>query len=108
MIEKGKSTYDKIYDIVREIPQGKVASYGQIAELAGNRRWSRVVGYALNVSPEDKGLPCHRVVNRYGEPSKCFETAGENRQIKLLEAEGVRFVDGRVDMEHFQWNRRVF
>jgi len=62
-----KSAFDLIYDTVRQIPEGKVASYGQIAELAGNRRWARVVGYALHAVPEGSGIPWHRVVKKDGE-----------------------------------------
>lgn len=100
--------FEQIYEVVKQIPYGKVATYGQIAGLAGNRRLSRVVGYALHVNPDPDNIPCYRVVNRYGEVSKAFAFGGENRQIKLLEDEGVCFVDGKVDMERFQWSRRVF
>ncbi len=100
-----KSVFELIYDVVKQIPKGKVATYGQVAALAGNKRWSRVVGYALHVNPDTNTIPCHRVVNRLGEVSRAFAFGGENRQIELLEAEGVVFVDGHVDMEHYQWNR---
>lgn len=100
-----KSTFELIYDIVRQIPKGKVATYGQVAALAGNKRWSRVVGYALHVNPEPGVIPCHRVVNRFGEVSKAFAFGGENRQIQLLQAEGVESVDGRVDLKKYQWKR---
>lgn len=100
-----KSSYERIYDVVKQIPYGKVATYGQVAALAGNRRWSRVVGYALHVNPDPEGIPCYRVVNRLGEVSKAFAFGGENKQVELLEAEGVEFVDGKVDMNRFRWNR---
>jgi len=100
-----KSTYECIYDVVKQIPYGKVATYGQVAALAGNRRWSRVVGYALHVNPDQESIPCYRVVNRLGEVSKAFAFGGENRQIELLKAEGVAFVNGRVDMETYRWNQ---
>ena len=100
-----KSVFEKIYDVVKQIPKGKVATYGQVASLAGSKRWSRVVGYALHVNPDPGNIPCHRVVNRMGEVSKAFAFGGENRQIQLLEAEGVEFVDGRVDLEKYRWNR---
>ena len=99
-----KNSYERIYDVVRQIPRGKVASYGQVAALAGNRRWSRVVGYALHVNPDEKGIPCYRVVTKDGCVSSAFAFGGGNRQIELLEADGVRFVNGHVDMEHFQWD----
>ena len=100
-----KSTFDLIYDVVRQIPKGKVATYGQVAALAGNKKWSRVVGYALHVNPDPEHIPCHRVVNRLGEVSKAFAFGGENRQITLLENEGVEFDGNRVKLEQYRWNR---
>lgn len=101
-----KSTFELIYDIVKQIPKGKVATYGQVAALAGSKRWSRVVGYALHVNPDPEHIPCHRVVNRQGEVSSAFAFGGENRQIQLLKEEGVEFTtDGRVDLEHYRWNK---
>ncbi len=99
------NSFEKIYEIVRQIPSGKVATYGQIAALAGNRRWSRVVGFALHVNPDPGGIPCHRVVNRFGEVSEAFAFGGGNRQIELLSAEGVPCPDGRVDLRKYQWER---
>lgn len=98
-----QSTFELIYDVVKRIPKGKVATYGQIASLAGNKRWSRVVGYALHVNPDPEHIPCHRVVNRLGEVSKAFAFGGENQQVRLLKEEGVGFVDGRVDLKMYQW-----
>ena len=60
------NTFEKIYEVVRNIPKGKVATYGQVAILAGNPRLARVVGYALHVNPDTSTIPCHRVVNREG------------------------------------------
>ena len=70
-----KSTFDLIYDVVRQIPRGKVASYGQVAALAGNAHWARVVGYALHVNPDPDGIPCYRVVTMDGRPSSAFGAA---------------------------------
>lgn len=76
----------------------------RVASLAGNPRWSRVVGYALHVNPEPGAIPCHRVVNRFGETSKAFAFGGEDVQRKLLEEEGVRFTqEGRVDLNQYLW-----
>ncbi|MCH5279526.1 MAG: MGMT family protein [Christensenellaceae bacterium] len=97
------STFQIIYNVVKQIPYGRVATYGQIAALAGNPRWARVVGYALHVNPDPANIPCHRVVNKSGQVSKAFAFGGENMQIKLLSSEGVEFVDGHVDMDRFQW-----
>ena len=98
------SVFERIYEVVRQIPCGQVATYGQIAALAGNPRWSRVVGYALHVNPDPQNIPCYRVVNRLGEVSRAFAFGGENAQIGLLQGEGVEFLpDGRVDMARYQW-----
>ncbi len=100
-----QNSFERIYEVVRRIPYGCVATYGQVAILAGNPRWSRVVGYALHVNPDPENIPCYRVVNRFGEPSQAFAFGGVNRQIALLEAEGVRFRDGCVVLEDHQWMR---
>lgn len=103
-----KNSYELIYDVVRQIPAGKVASYGQVAELAGNRRWARVVGYALHAIPPESGIPWHRVVKKDGEVFGGAESSGGKRQIKLLKQEGVGFRDGCVDMKQYQWQKRLF
>ena len=96
--------FERIYDVVRRIPSGRVCTYGMVAALAGNSRWSRVVGYALHGNPSPETIPCYRVVNRFGELSQAFAFGGINRQRELLEAEGVQFTeDGRVDMLQFLW-----
>lgn len=103
--DAGNNSFEKIYEVVRQIPPGKVATYGQIAALAGNRRWSRVVGFALHVNPDPDNVPCFRVVNRFGEVSSAFAFGGGNRQIELLEAEGIPCPDGKVDLGKYQWER---
>lgn len=102
------NSFDRIYEVIAQIPQGCVASYGQIAELAGNRRWARVVGYALHAVSAESHLPCHRVVTKEGRVSPAFGKGICNRQTELLKAEGVEFIDGYVDMKKYQWKRRVF
>ncbi len=98
------NTFEKIYEQVKRIPRGKVASYGQIALLAGNPRWSRVVGYALHSNPDPEHIPCHRVVTKEGRLSSAFAFGGENIQRELLLGEGVSFVeDNRVDMKNYIW-----
>lgn len=98
-----QNTFDKIYDVVKRIPRGYVATYGQVAELAGNRRWARVVGYALHANPDPKNIPCYRVVTKDGNVSQAFAFGGENEQVRLLMEDGIEFVDGHVDMEKYQW-----
>ena len=94
------TAFELIYEQVKKIPRGKVATYGQIALLAGNYRWSQVVGYALHVNPDPENIPCHRVVKKDGSLSVAFLFGGIDRQRALLSNEGVVFLeDGRVDME---------
>ena len=97
------NTFEKIYDVVRRIPRGRVATYGQVALMAGNPHWSQVVGYALHVNPNPNEIPCHRVVNRFGQVSPAFAFGGENAQIGLLENEGVSVNNGVVDLKKYQW-----
>lgn len=82
-----------------------MATYGQIAAIAGNQRWARVVGYALHANPNPDEIPCYRVVNKEGRVSDAFAFGGGNRQVALLKAEGVEFIDGHVDMKRYQWER---
>ncbi|MBM6696129.1 MGMT family protein [Bifidobacterium pullorum subsp. saeculare] len=104
-----------VYEVVRRIPRGCVATYGQVAALAGRPRAARLVGFALHANPEPGVIPCHRVVFRDGSLAPGFAFGGEERQRELLEAEGVVFVpppegapnagaEGwRVDMGRCQW-----
>ena len=100
-----QSAFEKIYEVVKQIPYGQVATYGQIAAIAGNQRWARVVGYALHANPNPDEIPCYRVVNKEGRVSDAFAFGGRNRQVALLKAEGVEFIDGHVDMKRYQWER---
>lgn len=103
------STFQIIYGVVRLIPRGRVASYGQVALLAGNPRWARVVGYALHVNPEPGVIPCHRVVMRDGSLSSGFAFGGPDAQRALLEQEGVTFTaEGKVDLDHCRWQTELF
>ena len=96
------TTFDKVYEAVKLIPCGRVATYGQIAAAVGSRRLARVVGYALHVNPQPGVIPCHRVVKRDGSVSSAFAFGGANRQVELLKAEGVEFLDAtHVDMKRF-------
>lgn len=98
-----KNTFELIYDAVKMIPKGKVASYSQIAKIAGNQKWTRVVGYALHVNPDPLTIPCHRVVTKEGRVSSAFAFGGANKQRELLEKEGIEFIDGKVDMQKYQY-----
>lgn len=88
----------RIYNAVKQIPMGKVATYGQIAELAGDRKMARAVGNALHKNPEPGVIPCHRVVNAKGELAGEFAFGGPVAQAKLLMAEGVEIINGKVDL----------
>ena len=102
-----KNTFDLVYDTVKKIPKGKVSTYGQIAALMGNPRLSRVVGYALHANRDPENMPCYRVVDRFGNPSKAFVFGGENAQTELLKADGIEFVDGHVDMKKYLWKPEI-
>ena len=97
--------YERIYEAVRQIPRGRVATYGQIALLAGNPRAARAVGWALHRNPMPGVIPCHRVVNREGRLAPAFAFGGEGEQRRLLEDEGVEFDDdGLVDLAQYGWD----
>lgn len=99
-----EGTFQSIWNVVRQIPAGKVATYGQIARMVGKPRGARLVGYAMAACPESSDVPCHRVVDRFGGTKAAFNTYIANGQRFLLEAEGVGFrPDGTVDMEQYQW-----
>lgn len=99
-----ESTYQRIYRIVRRIPKGRVATYGQIAHLAGLPRSARQVGYALRALPDD-GVPWHRVINAHGGISRRAQAEFVHIQRKLLESEGVAFDHReRVPLERYQWD----
>ena len=95
------SLAERIYAAVRLIPRGKVASYSQIAALAGNRNLRRYVGNALHKNPSNSFTPCHRVVNAKGYCSGSFAFGGSSAQQEKLEAEGLVFKDGHVDMKKY-------
>ena len=96
--------FQAFYDIVRRIPAGRVATYGQVARLAGMPRCARTVGYAM-AGCQDPSIPCHRVVDRFGGTKAAFDTHAPGSQRALLESEGVLFrSDGTVDLEKCQWN----
>ena len=97
-------SFSKVYEIVRQIPRGKVATYGQIAILAGDPKGARTVGWALHDNPDEENIPCYRVVDRNGHVSSAFAFGGMNMQIHLLEADGIPCEDGYVDLTRYQWD----
>lgn len=109
MLREPKSEfYKSIYALVAKIPRGCVATYGQIAALAGSPRAARQVGYAMASVSAERKLPCHRVVNRLGELAPEHVFGDRLFQRALLEQEGVTFLqDGRIDMQKCLWNGKV-
>ncbi|TBR22410.1 MGMT family protein [bacterium] len=100
--------YARIYAAVRRIPRGKVATYGQVAKLAGLPRHARQVGYALHALPAASDVPWQRVVNAQGAVSPRAVPGFEDEQRRLLEREGVTFDGrGRIPLSRFQWGRTV-
>lgn len=93
----------RIYEAVKKIPRGKVATYGRVAELAGNPKMARAVGNALHKNPDPDSIPCYRVVNAKGELAGEFAFGGAGAQRKLLEADGIEFIGDRVDLEKYGW-----
>ncbi len=91
----------RIYEAVKKIPRGKVATYGQVAELAGDKKMARAVGNALHRNPDPEHIPCYSVVNAKGELAGAFAFGGANVQEQLLAADGIMVVDGRVDLETY-------
>ncbi len=96
------NVFGKIYTVVKAIPSGRVLTYGQVAAVAGNPRWARVVGYALHNNPDPKSIPCHRVVNREGRLAEAFAFGGAESQAERLRAEGIKLSDdNRVDLNKY-------
>jgi methylated-DNA-protein-cysteine methyltransferase-like protein len=99
----GETFYDSVIEIIKNIPPGKVATYGEIADYAGNRRAARQISYILNSSWEKHNLPWHRVINSKGGIS-LRRGYGYELQKKLLKKEGIKFdKDDRIDLKKFQW-----
>ena len=97
------STYELIRETVRQVPRGKVATYGQIAREAGFPGQPRIVGYALHTLPAASGVPWHRIINAHGRISFAKESGSYARQMRLLKKEGILFVKGVVDLKKFGW-----
>ncbi|MGN0055653.1 MAG: MGMT family protein [Atopobiaceae bacterium] len=97
--------FQRAYDIVRQIPRGRVATYGQVARMMGEPRKARFVGFAMHSSPGMAGgVPCHRVVFADGSLAPGFAFGGPGQQRRMLQEEGVGFLpSGKVDMRRFQW-----
>ena len=90
------SLHDKVYEFVKRIPQGKVATYGQIALCLGDRNFARVVGNILHNNPDPEHIPCHRVVNAQGKLAQAYAFGGIDAQKRLLVSEGVVFKNDQI------------
>jgi methylated-DNA-protein-cysteine methyltransferase-like protein len=102
------SSYDDIYAVVARIPRGRVATYGQVALLAGRPRQARLVGYALHALPAGSPVPWHRVVNAAGRISLRGGALGfEDVQARLLAREGIRFAAGAIPLARYRWVPRA-
>ena len=91
----------RIYEAVKKIPKGRVATYAEVAEMAGNKKMSRAVGNALHKNPDPENIPCFRVVNSKGELAPAFAFGGEDEQRKRLVEDGVEVKDGKVDLKKY-------
>ena len=107
MARSASDTHARIYVVVRRIPSGRVASYGQVAHLAGLGGHARLVGYALHALPAGSDVPWHRVLNARGEVSRRALPGDDELQQRLLEAEGIEFnANGRLSMDRYRWRPR--
>jgi O-6-methylguanine DNA methyltransferase len=95
----------RIYEAVKKIPKGRVATYGQVAELAGDRKMARAVGNALHKNPDPANIPCYRVVNAKGELAGEFAFGGAGAQARLLEADGIEVIGEKVDLGKYGMKR---
>lgn len=93
----------KVYEYLTVIPQGKVVTYGQIAEYLGNKGLARVVGNILHKNPDGDKYPCYKVLNSKGELAEAFAFGGKNVQRERLKKEGIEVVNDKVDLEVYQW-----
>lgn len=95
----------RIFEAVKRIPRGCVATYAQVAEEAGDRKMARAVGNALHKNPDPQTIPCHRVVNAKGELAGEYAFGGAWKQGEILRSEGVEVIDGRVDLSKYRWRK---
>jgi len=92
----------RIYEAVKKIPKGKVATYADVAQMAGDRKMARAVGNALHKNPDPGTIPCHRVVNSKGELAGEYAFGGAWKQAQILESEGVEIVGNKVNLEKYR------
>jgi len=102
-VSPGSGAYEKVWAAIARIPRGKVATYGQVAALAGFPKQPRLAGYALANCPRDTKIPWQRVINAQGKISFPPRSAAYRRQKSLLAKEGVALMNGRVDLARYRW-----
>ena len=104
MTDKNDNFFERVYAVARQIPYGKVTSYGEIAKFLGAARSARMVGWAMNASHNLEDVPAHRVVNRIGLLTGKHHFDGTNLMQQLLESEGIEVIDNQIiDFEKHFW-----
>ncbi|MDD6564595.1 MAG: MGMT family protein [Clostridiales bacterium] len=94
---------EQVYRILQNIPRGRVVTYGQIAEILGNKHYARTVGNILHANPDGEKYPCYKVVNSKGYLARQYAFGGIEKQKEKLEAEGIEVRDYKVDLKKYQW-----
>ena len=97
---------ERLYLLLREIPRGKVTTYGMLAERLGNRKWARAVGNALHQNPDGNANPCYKVVNGMGFLSHSYAFGGIDEQAHRRRADGIDVQNGRVDLARYGWENK--
>ena len=107
---KMKNSFDKqkVYELLREIPRGKVITYGELARLLGNKAWARAVGNALHDNPCGDKYPCYKVVNSRGELSRAYAFGGLDEQKCRLEKDGIIVENGKVDIRRYGYQNEFY
>lgn len=95
---------EQVYRILQSIPSGRVVTYGQIAEMLGNKHFARAVGNILHANPDCKKYPCYKVVNSKGHLANQYAFGGIEKQKEKLEADGIDVIDCKVDLKKYQWS----
>ncbi|MGN1102863.1 MAG: MGMT family protein [Huintestinicola sp.] len=95
---------ERVYEFLRTVPEGRVVTYGQIAEYLGNKKAARAVGNILHNNPDENKYPCFKVVDSKGNLSESFAFGGIEKQKEKLEAEGIEVINYKVDLSTYQWN----
>jgi methylated-DNA-protein-cysteine methyltransferase related protein len=106
-MDPGQNIRETIWQVIAQIPEGKVASYGQIAKLAGLPGYARQVGNTLKNLPKDTRLPWHRVINAKGEISFAEDSQAYRTQRSRLESEGIVFNRGKIELKQYRWDIEV-